>query len=84
MAIGDRDEWRKKPAPDSVFEAMRLLEARPESTVYVGDSEVDLATARNAGLPCIAVTWGFRDVEVLRAHGAVTFAHTAGELLELL
>ena len=84
VAIGDRDEWRKKPAPDSVFEAMRLLEARPETTVYVGDSEVDLATARNAGLPCIAVTWGFRDVEVLRANGAVTLAHTAEELLKLL
>lgn len=84
VAIGDRAEWRKKPAPDSVREAMRLLQAKPETTVYVGDSEVDVATANNAGLPCITVTWGFRDMDVLRQHGARVFAHTAQELLELL
>ena len=84
VAIGDRAEWRKKPAPDSVFEAMRALNARAETTVYVGDSEVDVSTAANAGLDCITVTWGFRDEGELRQYGAKLFAHTARELLDLL
>lgn len=84
VAIGQRPGFETKPSPDSVFEAMRLLGAEPERSVYVGDSEVDVATAKNAGLPCVTVTWGFRDVDELKACGAETFAHTAEELLELL
>ena len=84
VAIGNRDGWATKPAPDSVYEAMRLLGARRESTVYVGDSDVDVDTARNAGLDSIIVTWGFRDEDFLRAHGAQHLAHNADELYEIL
>jgi len=65
-AIGDRDHVPKKPAPDSVFEAMDEIGAHMEDTLYVGDSDVDIHTANNAGLPCVAVTWGFRPAEKLK------------------
>jgi phosphoglycolate phosphatase len=64
--------------------ALEELSVRPEQAVYVGDSEVDLQTAANAGLPCISVTWGFRDQGFLREHGAKTFIQTPLELLNLL
>lgn len=84
VSIGDRAGIKKKPAPDSVFEAMKRMGADPESCVYVGDSEVDIATARNANLPCVIVTWGFRDEDFLREQGATTVVHTMEELLEAL
>lgn len=65
VAIGESENIRKKPAPDTVLEAMKRLGANRESTVYVGDSEVDIATARNCGIPCISVLWGFRDKDFL-------------------
>jgi len=81
-AIGENEAAgiRKKPAPDSVLEAMRLLGATPDDTVYVGDSDVDILTARNASLPCISVLWGFRDKEFLIRSGATTFIEKASEL----
>ena len=66
IAIGQADDVPKKPAPDGVFKAMRELGADKLSTIYVGDSDVDVATAKNANLPCIGVTWGFRDREYLK------------------
>lgn len=69
-AIGERPDIRKKPAPDTVLEAMRLLNASRESTVYIGDSDVDIATARNCNIACISVLWGFRDKDFLLEHGA--------------
>lgn len=66
IAIGQADDVPKKPAPDGVFKAMRELGADKLSTIYVGDSDVDVATAKNAKLPCIGVTWGFRDREYLK------------------
>jgi len=81
-AIGENEAAgiRKKPAPDSVLEAMRLLRATPDDTVYVGDSDVDILTARNASLPCISVLWGFRDKDFLIRSGATTFIEKASEL----
>ncbi len=61
VAIGQADDVPKKPAPDGVFKAMKELNADKISTIYIGDSEVDVETAKNAGLLCIGVTWGFRD-----------------------
>lgn len=84
VSMGERAGMKKKPAPDSVYEAMKLLNADPNDCVYVGDSEVDMATARNSNLPCVTVTWGFRDEDFLREQGATTFAHTMDELLEAL
>ena len=82
VAIGEREDIRRKPAPDTVFEAMRQLNADVNTTVYVGDSDVDLATARNSGLPCISVLWGFRSREFLAEHGATTFVDTPSQILD--
>ena len=65
VAVGERAGIRRKPAPDSVLEAMRLLGAEASDTIYVGDSEVDYETAVQAGIPCILVSWGFRERKVL-------------------
>ena len=75
---------RRKPDPDSVYLALEELGKIREEAVYVGDSDVDLATARNAGLPCISVLWGFRDKEFLIAHGATVFAENPMEILDVL
>ncbi|MCI8900587.1 MAG: HAD-IIIA family hydrolase [Lachnospiraceae bacterium] len=84
VAIGDRENLRRKPEPDSVFLALKALGRTREEAVYVGDSDVDLATAQNAGLPCISVLWGFRDREFLAAHGATTFVETPSEITSVL
>ncbi len=83
VAIGEHEAEgiRKKPAPDTVYEALRQLGVDKQGAVYVGDSDVDLATARNSGLPCISVLWGFRDKEFLIRHGATTFISHPSELL---
>ena len=73
VAIGERDGIRKKPAPDTVIEALKQLGVGRVGAVYIGDSDVDVATARNSGLPCISVLWGFRDKDFLLEHGAVAF-----------
>ena len=82
VARGERDNIRRKPAPDTVFEAMRQLGVSGEDTVYVGDSDVDVATARNSGIPCISVLWGFRDRDFLIEHGATTFVNTPEDILK--
>lgn len=81
VAIGERENIKKKPAPDTVIEAMRQLGVGKEGTVYIGDSDVDIDTARNSGVPCISVLWGFRDRQFLIAHGAT---HLISEPKELL
>lgn len=81
VAIGERENIRRKPAPDTVIEALRQLGVGPEGAVYVGDSEVDVATARNSGLPCISVLWGFRDRDFLTEHDATTFVTSPEEIL---
>ena len=93
VAIGEHEAEgiRKKPAPDTVFAALRQLAntdwqlptaiSQQLNAVYIGDSDVDLATARNAGLPCISVLWGFRDRDFLLAHGATTFVERPADIL---
>ena len=83
-AVGERAGVARKPAPDSVNAVLAALGAARVDAVYVGDSEVDIATAKNAGLPCISVTWGFRDRETLVRFGASVFADNAEELARLL
>lgn len=68
-SAGAKDGVRKKPCPDSVFAVVQQLGAEALRAVYIGDSEVDIETARNAGLPCISVSWGFRDRNVLVSAG---------------
>jgi phosphoglycolate phosphatase len=84
LAIGEREGIRRKPAPDSVLEAMNLLGCQKEECVYIGDSDVDVLTAIHAGVIPIAVTWGFRDEAVLLEAGAKFMANTPQELYEII
>ena len=83
VAIGENEAEgiRKKPAPDTVIAALRQLGVGEEGAVYVGDSDVDIDTARNSNLPCISVLWGFRDRDFLLQHGASTLISAPEELL---
>ena len=83
VAIGEHEAEgiRKKPAPDTVYAALKELGVDKDGAVYVGDSDVDIATARNSGLPCISVLWGFRDREFLIEHGGETFISKPQDLL---
>ncbi len=83
-AIGEREGARKKPAPDSVYAVLEELKVTKKDAVYIGDSEVDLKTARNSGLDEIIVTWGFREEEQMRALGARRIARTPGEVYEII
>lgn len=82
VAIGQADDVPKKPAPDGVFKAMKELRAEKSLTVYIGDSEVDVQTAKNSELPCIGVTWGFRDEKDL--DGANVIVNSPEELIEAI
>ncbi len=79
-AVGESATVRRKPDPDAVLAAAERMGVAVENCVYVGDTEVDLATARSAGMDCLIVSWGFRSEAQLRAAGAERIAHTAEEL----
>lgn len=81
VAIGERPGVQRKPAPDMVRLALQELDVEPSEAVYVGDSDVDLQTARNSGLPCISVLWGFRDRQFLLDHGATTLIEQPAQLI---
>ena len=80
VAIGESENVRKKPAPDTVEEAIRTLGVKREGCVYIGDSEVDVETAHNSHIPCISVLWGFRSRDFLEKHGASLFVKTPEEI----
>jgi len=84
LSVGESPSVRRKPAPDTVLTAAAQIGLSVDQCVYVGDSEVDLLTARNAGMDCISVTWGFRDEPQLIEAGAATLVHTPKELEGLL
>ena len=84
IAIGESEKVRRKPAPDSVAEAMSLLGSTKEETLYVGDSEVDIATAKNAGIDCLSVSWGFRTGEQLIASGATDIIDRPSQIAAFL
>ena len=86
VAIGENEAAgvKKKPAPDTVYAALQQLGIQAEDAIYIGDSEVDLATARNANLECLSVTWGFRDETCLREQGATELFHTPQEVWKKL
>ena len=81
-ALGEAADCPRKPAPDMVYKAMRAIGV--EKCIYVGDSEVDIRTANNAGVPCVSVLWGFRDREVLEEEGGRYFCTDAAALPALL
>ena len=78
FALGESQSYARKPAPDMVFAA---VDALGRNAIYIGDSEVDILTAKNAGLPCFAVSWGFRSEADLRSVGAETVYSTVEALL---
>ena len=80
FALGEAPDCPRKPAPDMVFKACRAIGA--DTCVYVGDSEVDVRTAKNAGVPCLSVLWGFRDREDIEAAGGQYFCETPAQLTE--
>lgn len=81
VAIGEREDINKKPAPDTVMEALRQLGVSSEGAVYIGDSDVDIMTARNSGLPCASVLWGFRNKDFLIENGGNLFIEEPKGLL---
>lgn len=83
-AIGEKEGIRRKPAPDMVENALAMLCSSKSEAVYVGDSEVDIQTAANAGLDCISVSWGFRDADFLQANGAAVIADTPQQVYEII
>lgn len=82
VAIGEREGVLRKPAPDTVLTALQELGKEKESAIYIGDSDVDIATARNVGMPCVSVLWGFRDKEFLEKNGADTFVKIPQDILK--
>lgn len=84
VAIGESDNIKRKPAADMLLAAMNRLGVKADETIYVGDSEVDIETALNAAVVCISVTWGFRDRDWLKNHGAKTIINSPEELAALL
>ena len=80
FALGEAPDCPRKPAPDMVHKACRAIGV--DTCVYVGDSEVDVRTAKNAGVPCLSVLWGFRDREDIEAAGGQYFCESPAQLTE--
>ena len=74
----------RKPAPDMIFRIMQEYSIPAEQCLYVGDSEVDIETAENAGIDCVSVTWGLRDSAFLQDRGATLLIHTPDALTQYL
>jgi len=82
FALGELPTCPRKPAPDMLYQGMSAIGV--DRCIYVGDSEVDVLTAKNAGVPCLSVLWGFRDKDCLTAHGAAHFCGDPKNLLSCL
>ena len=80
FALGETPDCPRKPAPDMVHKACRAIGA--DTCVYVGDSEVDVRTAENAGVPCLSVLWGFRDRPEIEAAGGCFFCDDPTEMAQ--
>ena len=83
-AVGEKEGVKRKPAPDTVFAVIDELNVNKNDVVYIGDSEVDIETSKNAGIPCISVTWGFRDKEVLERLCPEYIVDSPEEILNLI
>ncbi len=84
VAFGECEGIEKKPAPDMVYKAIAELGADKEKCVYIGDSDVDMMTAKNSGLDCISVSWGFRLRDELVGYGATMIADTPMQVLDFV
>ena len=84
LIFGQREGVEKKPAPDGAFEIMRYFSASADETMFIGDSDVDVLTAKNAGISCLGVSWGFRGREDLAKSGAELIADDTEQALNIL
>ncbi len=84
VALGEKEGIRRKPAPDMVLAVLEQASIPKEEAVYIGDSEIDLRTATNAGMPCISVDWGFRKKSFLKKIGAQTIVSRPDEIISLI
>ena len=84
VAIGERPGLQCKPAPDMVLQALKELNSSQDESIYIGDSEVDVATAKNSGLLCIGVTWGFRDEQLHKDLGVTHIARKAEDIVTII
>lgn len=84
VAVGEREGIRRKPSPDALFEILDKLGIHKEQAVYIGDSEVDIETAANAGMDCLSVDWGFRSTDFLKQQGAKKIVSTMKELQDCI
>ncbi len=81
---GNKPDIHRKPAPDMINAILSDLSLTPEDAIYVGDTELDIETARNSHLPCLSVTWGFRPETFLRARGGKHFVNHPLEILDFV
>ena len=84
VIIGETAEIKRKPAPDMLFAALKLLKAQPQEIYFIGDSEVDIQTAQAAQIKCLSALWGFREKDILLASGATNFLTTPKEIFKFL
>lgn len=84
VIIGETPQIKRKPAPDMLFAALKLLQTQPQEIYFIGDSEVDVQTAQNAEIKCLSALWGFRSKDLLLANGATDFLNTPEEIFEFL
>ncbi len=84
VALGEGEKTSRKPNPDMLYSIVSALGVKLSDCVYVGDSDVDILTAKNAGMPCVSVSWGFRDKSFLVQNGATVIAETLPQLTEIL
>jgi phosphoglycolate phosphatase len=84
MVFGHRTNFPTKPNPETVFEVLREFNVSKEESIFIGDSNVDIRTAKNAGVKSVGVSWGFRGEEELKAEGADFIASTVDELEKIL
>lgn len=81
VAIGECENIARKPSPDGINEVMRILKVQNSDCIYIGDSDIDILAAQNSGLTCVSVTWGFREPEFLKTHGATDLIDSPNQLL---
>lgn len=84
VAIGEKEGIRKKPFPDTVYEALSVLNEEKQNAYYVGDSEVDILTAKNAGMQCLSVSWGFRTKEELQFYDSDLIFDNPSDILNYI
>lgn len=84
LAVGQKEGVKEKPSPLGIQEIAKELDTDVETCIMVGDSEVDIQTANNAGIDCISVTWGYKNIDFLYDNGATKLVYAPEDILELL